>query len=358
MEDKVTVKADFLTSTHGKQSCASCHGGGESATEKEAAHQGMVKDPTELKAEGACGACHGAIVKDAENSLHKTLGGFISVLTERGGDLENGPLKHGVDNHCEKCHASCGQCHVSRPTSVGGGLLAGHQFAKTPPMKETCTSCHVTRVGQEYLGENPGLEGDTHWTKGTMLCSKCHKSELHAASQVGEIRFAKSQSPKCLDCHEQVASGKSGVQQHDIHGNNLSCQVCHSVAYKNCENCHVGKDDKGVAYFKTDKTEMDFKIGLNPLVSPDRPYKYVTLRHAPGSADGFSYYGEDLQANFSALPTWKYATPHNIQTKTPQNSSCNGCHGNTDLFLTAEDINAAEAEANRSVIVPAVPKPR
>ncbi len=329
----------------------------ESAIEKDAAHKGVVKDPT-LTADKACGSCHSATVNAGTKSLHTTLGGFKSILVNRGGKVDADPLRQGFENHCGKCHATCGQCHVSRPTSIGGGLLAGHQFKKVPPMKETCTSCHVTRVGQEYLGENPGLDGDSHWTKGAMACSKCHGSELHAASKEGEDRYAKSGAPECLSCHEKVTPGKSGIQQHDIHGNNLSCQVCHCLPYKNCYACHVGKDAQGVVYFKTDGTEMDFKIGLNPSPSADNPYRYVTVRHAPATADGFDYYAKDLQPSFSAVPTWKYATPHNIQKKTPQNSSCNACHGNGELFLTADDIKAGEMEANRKVVVPAIPAAR
>ncbi|MBI2955423.1 MAG: hypothetical protein HYY30_14005 [Chloroflexi bacterium] len=325
--------------------------------EKDAAHKGLTRDPS-LRADKACSTCHAQIVANAGESLHTTLAGFKSVLGARGGQLVSSPLQQGFDNHCGKCHGTCGQCHVSRPTSIGGGLLGGHQFAKTPPMKETCTSCHVTRVGQEYLGENEGLAGDVHWTKGAMLCSKCHSSELHGVGKVGDDRYRNAETRECLDCHEKSKPGGSGIQQHDLHGDKLSCNVCHSVAYKNCYSCHVGKDDKGVAFFKTEGTEMDFKIGLNPLQSPDRPYKYVTLRHAPASANAFDYYGKDLQPSFSTVPTWKYATPHNIQRKTPQNSSCNACHGNDKLFLTGADLKPSEIEANRAVIVPAIPLAR
>ena len=78
---------------------------------------------------------------------------------------------------------------------------------------------------------------------------------------------------------------------------------------------------------------MDFKIGRNPLQSDDRPWKYVPVRHVPIDPESFAYYGEDLLPNFDALPTWKYATPHNIQRNTPQTETCDACHGNADLFL-------------------------
>jgi thiosulfate/3-mercaptopyruvate sulfurtransferase len=75
----------------------------------------------------------------------------------------------------------------------------------------------------------------------------------------------------------------------------------------------------------------------------------------PIDRDSFSYYGEDLLPNFDSLPTWKYATPHNIQRITPQNESCNACHGNDEIFLTADDVGPDELEANRDVIVEELP---
>jgi thiosulfate/3-mercaptopyruvate sulfurtransferase len=45
------------------------------------------------------------------------------------------------------------------------------------------------------------------------------------------------------------------------------------------------------------------------------------------------------------------ATPHNIRRKTPQNGSCNACHGNEDLFLREQDVEPKYAAANRTVVV-------
>jgi thiosulfate/3-mercaptopyruvate sulfurtransferase len=102
-------------------------------------------------------------------------------------------------------------------------------------------------------------------------------------------------------------------------------------------------------------SELDFKIGLNPRQSDERPWNYVLLRHAPVNQDIFANYGEDLLPDFDAEPTWKYTTPHNIQRITPQNTECNNCHGNPDLFLMEDDVRPEELEANQSVIVPEPP---
>jgi thiosulfate/3-mercaptopyruvate sulfurtransferase len=137
----------------------------------------------------------------------------------------------------------------------------------------------------------------------------------------------------------------------------VACQVCHSAGpYKSCFNCHVGQDGKGLAYFKTDPSQMTFKIGRNLLQSEERPWNYVLVRHAPTARDTFAFYGENLLPDYDQVPTWKYAAVHNIQRVTPQNQDCNNCHGQTELFLTEADVDADELEANRDVIVREVPE--
>jgi hypothetical protein len=41
---------------------------------------------------------------------------------------------------------------------------------------------------------------------------------------------------------------------------------------------------------------------------------------------------------------------------TPQTESCDACHGNAELFLTADDVLPEELEANKDVIVEEVPE--
>jgi thiosulfate/3-mercaptopyruvate sulfurtransferase len=192
-----------------------------------------------------------------------------------------------------------------------------------------------------------------------MNCISCHTGEAVHASE-GENathRYAGEAEVKCEDCH-QVGGSSETIPQHAIHGDQLSCQVCHSVQYTSCDNCHVSISDKtGAAIFKTDATYLGFYIGLNTRKSADRPYDYVTVRHIPIRPDSYSYYGEDLLPYFDAMPTWAYATPHNIQRVTPQNQKCENCHGNADIFLTADKVAEDELQANQNVIVPQPPAP-
>jgi hypothetical protein len=345
--------AEFVKDVHGKVGCVICHGGNSSAEDKDMAHQDLVVDPSD----GNCNTCHKDIAQMNEMSLHTTLSGFHSTLEARGADLSAGsPLDEALNNHCADCHTTCGQCHVSRPTDLGGGLVSEHEFRKTPSMQSNCTACHGSRVGDEYMGKNEGVPGDVHWTKEGMTCSACHTDALHGTGEQMANRY-QSPSAQCEDCHEDVWQDTEGNPQHEQHVGDLSCNVCHATSYKNCYSCHVAVNDKGVPYYATEPSEMHFKIGINTLRSREKPYKYVVLRHPPTNPDVFEFYGSNLLPEFDALPTWKYATPHNIQLHTPQNESCDACHGNEALFLTEDDLSPDEIKANQGVIVPEIPSP-
>jgi hypothetical protein len=348
--EKVFVNnAEFVKDIHGKVGCVICHGGDSTAPDKLVAHQGLVADPSE----GNCDTCHKDIAHMNEMSLHTTVSGMKAALEARGGNLEEGsPLHMAFENHCQQCHTSCGQCHVSRPDELGGGLVSEHKFRETPSMQYNCVACHGARVGDEYMGKNTGIPADVHWSQGGMTCNDCHSQELHSSGQTEGTRYQNPNLVKCEDCHKDVWTNTAGNPQHEQHLGDLSCQVCHSVAYKNCYNCHIAVDEEGIPCRTSDPSEMHFEIGYNPLRSSTRSYKYVVLRHIPDCPDTCDYYGENLLPDYNALPTWKYATPHNIQLKTPQNESCDACHGNRDLFLTEEDVSPAEREANKGVIVP------
>ena len=73
----------------------------------------------------------------------------------------------------------------------------------------------------------------------------------------------------------------------------------------------------------------------------------------------FDFYGKDGFTNFGNVPTWKRASPHNIQRRTWQAANCNHCHGNRALFLSSSDLLDYEKQANKNVVVPdgKVPKP-
>lgn len=353
--EKLLVEDEFLETDHGEIACVDCHGGNPSDPNWETAHEGLVKDPTFPDASKACGDCHEEIVDVGKSSLHVSLLPYRVIMGKRVTPDES--VKKAVDmameTHCMECHSSCGQCHVSRPDSVEGGLVQGHTFMKTPPMATNCTSCHGSRLEKEFTGKNPGIPGDVHFVKENMKCVSCHEAgEMHGDGKEYLSMHDVANRPKCVDCHEDAGSETSKIKTHQLHHETVSCAVCHSLEYKHCYGCHVGKDDKGLPYFQTEETVMDFKIGLNPTITEERPYKFITVRHVPISPSLFDYYVKGALNNFDQVPTWKPTTPHNIQRKTPQSKSCKSCHKKAKLFLTEKDVGEEERKANQKVIVP------
>jgi thiosulfate/3-mercaptopyruvate sulfurtransferase len=179
---------------------------------------------------------------------------------------------------------------------------------------------------------------------------ECHSSgDLHGDGKTGHRdRYDVEGLARCRDCHR----ADDGVEQHDIHGDTVSCYVCHSQPYANCYGCHVGLDAKGLAYYKNPDEEELLRIGRNPKPDSDRPAKWILVRRVPVVPDSFDYYGENLLSEFNRLNNWKYASPHNIQRLTSQNRECNNCHGNEELFLTEEKVKPEMRKANAGVIVP------
>jgi len=355
--ERVLINQDrFLNTMHGNFGCITCHGGVPGESEMELAHAGISSS---AQANEACFLCHIEIAETNASSLHTTLEGYRTVIYQRGSPETVPQLEEMMEDHCYKCHTTCGQCHIIRPTNLEGGLVSGHEFRRIPPMNLTCTGCHGSRVNDEYKGENPGVPADVHWRRGGMPCFACHsQDQMHGALGEKDHRYDGPPTPGCRDCHSDVQAGTGNPQHSQVHLERLACAVCHSTTYKTCYGCHVQVSPEGEPFYRLEKSEMDFKIGLNPRQGPDRPWTYVPVRHVPIARNVFDYYGENLLPNFDTLPTWAYATPHNIQRNTPQTETCLSCHDNPDVFLTEDDVLPDELEANRDVIVRQVPSLR
>ena len=359
--EKVYVKPAFLQSDHGGIPCQQCHGGNPGNEDWQTVHADVIRDPTYPDPTNACGECHAEIVAAAATSLHVTLNPMKATIARRAGheDPETlGNIGSALEKHCLGCHASCGQCHVSRPEYARGGFLAAHRFLKTPAMDTTCASCHGGRIHGEYTGVNSDFAADVHYADEEMTCMDCHPSnEMHAAAAAAASRLDVPERPTCQTCHPDAAENGSN-RSHATHRGKVACQVCHAQAAKSCFNCHVGTDNQGLPYYKCQATRSLFKIGLNPSPSDERPYAYVVLRHTPVTPHTFDAYESDGLVRFNALPTWKPSFPHNIRRITSQNKSCNNCHGNRALFLRTTDLETWEIQANADVMVPAsrIPK--
>lgn len=354
----------YPQTVHGQIACVDCHGGVQVA-DMATAHSGMLARPSEQYV-ATCGDCHANITNTYANSLHHTAAGFSTALDTRAHSADRVALMTALDATCEGCAATCGDCHVSTAPAGGGGLIEGHLFRAEPAVAPQCTACHGAMAAGEYLGTH-GNPADVHYAQGGLTCTDCHTShDMHgqldncqschqgpapAQSAPADHPYSGSQSPSCESCHVPAATASDDNIWHAQHGADLSCQTCHALPYDNCTSCHIEADGT-----LTVSGAAGVMIGQNPLRSFARPYDYVTLRHVPITPQTFDSYGSGLLTYFDRLETWRYATPHTIQTRTPQTQTCFGCHGNEALFLTADKLAPFEVDANADVIVPAIPQ--
>lgn len=335
--------------------CPTCHAGDPQAATAEGAHRGLIGRPSD-NPERACGTCHPDIARAFTRSLHFTTRGLELGLRALTGAVRWTAAKGVYQKACASCHATCGDCHVSRPPHttnplVPGGLQRGHRFSRTPPMALTCQGCHGGRVAAEYTGQYEGLPADVHFAALKWTCTNCHSgAQLHGqGGATAANRFAVPNRPACLDCHPQAAPGKGAVRQHNVHGGRLACQVCHGGISKSCQNCHAGA---GATSFPA------LKIGRN--LRPELPAGLVLLRHVPTTREMIDRQTglPGTLVNVDRIPTWKTATPHNIQRVTARSRSCAACHNNPNLFLRIQDLDPHDSQANgRVVTAPPLPIP-
>lgn len=298
----------YQNDIHSLINCTVCHSG-ENIDDMELAHIGITGGADD--AMNTCGSCHETITTASVDSLHSTLAGYYTVLYERSTPENHPALDEAQSYHCAGCHTTCGDCHVSQPTYVGSGLLRAHTFVRTPPMSQTCTACHGSRVKDEYFGVHEGIPSDVHF-RARMGCVDCHTGDtMHGIGrQDANHRYDGAQTPSCVECHQDQVGVGSGILEHEIHGTEiLSCQTCHSTVYTNCVNCHVARTEDDVPFFRVEDHFLDFAIALNPIRNAERPYRYVPVRQVPIDQTAFDFYGDNLLPTFDNLPTWAYATP-------------------------------------------------
>jgi hypothetical protein len=172
-----------------------------------------------------------------------------------------------------------------------------------------------------------------------------------------EQRYAYAELPECEICHPDLEKANS---YHTMHYGDFNCQVCHSQDYNNCGECHVKDGHAEIASY------MDFKIALNPIPDvKDEFDKFVLVRRTLAYPDNWTGYGEELSyANFDALPTYNFTTPHNIlkwteRTRVESGGCSSNCHIrqeddsliNRELFLWKADLMEWEVGATVHITV-------
>lgn len=322
-----------IDSIHARVTCSGCHGGMNPVSEDDAqqamtvAHQGMVSDPSDEPAIGCGGTlCHSDVVRKHETSIHRQIWGEKWDLAVRfGGEgyrFENMPMdvQEGLQRSMLNEPATCGDCHVSRPDGLKGGFAGSedggnHKFIKTPNVAYTCTACHSNTVGVEWRGDLGGTNPDVHANFG-FTCTTCHTEDLHGNGlidqEITSVYEIEGMASCYTPCHSNDADDNLFHQTHWAEAGNsmksLSCFVCHGETLKHFETGYP--ENYALVY-------EDFKVGLNPDYQVDgKPHsaeKWQVVRHYPIRRNLSTDAGTVSLQYFDALPTYKRASPHNIQ---------------------------------------------
>ncbi len=350
---------------HSNVACIDCHGGVNPADFDEAHSPqfGFTRDPS-INAEVSCGPCHQSIVATNVNSMHSKLWGERTAIAQRqlGSDKDHNnfdecpaEITDGFDQECASCHTTCGQCHISRPNSVGGGLIQSHRFNRIPDQVNNCMACHGSRIAVDYMGELVNNVPDVHYMK-SMKCWDCHTEDMHADASMAQSRYHVSGLPQCIDCHSDDSnSNLYHIRHWPGDGVGLSCQVCHSQPYNNCNSCHTKdiaggenadwwKNGYGAVNGETDVHEgggnyreyPSFKIGYN-YNQELHSGKWIVVRHIPVARDSYSPWGHLELAQYDSRPTWEYSSPHNIRKYTAQTDTSGGVQCYENCHLTGDD---------------------
>jgi len=258
--------------------CTSCHLGNPLAIEENKAHEGIVRNPGDLRVvEKTCGieGCHPTDVKKVVNSLMATNRGILGTLLYYWGESETQDTEITVKDLIDSGETSlaldyyrklCGTCHLWKqknnleglPTffnEKGGGCSACHfvmpqgyeragvtesddeiiddDQVKIHPLvsqkvpDNNCIRCHNRsgRIGLAYIGVFESEGYGTPYEKGQLSSMKMPGDRFYL-KLADDIHHQRGMA--CIDCHTRnEVMGDGTSYAHYEEQLEISCEVCH-----------------------------------------------------------------------------------------------------------------------------------
>jgi len=299
--------------------CTPCHLGDSMAIGKDEAHEGMAKNPGDLRvADRTCGieGCHPADIRKVKNSLMATNRGILATLLYYWGEaetqngeysieklLESGETSLALDYFrklCASCHlwkqkyadpqaplyiqekgGGCSACHFVMPEGTTSTTITSYEDSDYVPDGETkmkphpliikkvpddnCIRCHNRsgRIGLSYIGKYEAEGYGTPFEEGE-LSSKKLAGDRFYLDLAEDIHHQKGMS--CIDCHTRdEIMGDGTSYAHYEEQLEISCEMCHSenpgTTRKNKPvNNIVPKEDRFVLVGKNDAKERPLNL--------------------------------------------------------------------------------------------------
>jgi hypothetical protein len=263
---RLYIEPSLTESTHGRLGCVTCHQGTPDTEDIDAAHTGLVADPSVYFQED-CLLCH----RDLPNEYpdDNLLAPHDQVVDGSAQDLTcsdcHGSVGHGYDPVTGEVIISmeaCIDCHEERNLDVQCEVCHTEMAAWSPDTE--CGLCHMPYV--ESL-EDTNLLAYAHAQEG-LACVDCHNDlealgEAHAGAVPGApVTNLRVEMQSCFDCHvpnehtsyEQVIEltadymiDDQNINPHDPHVGleqpQIECRYCHqmheqSPLINGCYSCH------------------------------------------------------------------------------------------------------------------------
>lgn len=261
--------------------CSPCHLGDFLAIDKKKAHEGIVKNPGDLRfVEKTCGieGCHAADVEKVKNSLMATNRGIIATLLYYWGEAPNQNGDYSVEKLIASGQTSlaldyyrklCGTCHLWKQKGdlpgffgeKGGGCSACHYVRNDSiPPKESekfhpqiikkipvinCVRCHNRsgRIGISYTGVYESENYGTPYKNGEMS-EKRLPGDRYYIDLPPDVHYERGMS--CIDCHTRNEIMGDGTNYaHYEQQLEISCATCHVGAEQLKEGKFPGLTRKG-----------------------------------------------------------------------------------------------------------------
>jgi len=361
---------------HEDLACEDCHQGDPDGSTKEAAHDGMHKNPGDLNiVDQTCGECHEDTVSNVKKSLHATVAGQISgarylwaaqegknslygvrQVTDDDGDVpkelgaiaelrkipsyeESGePIDDYLRNQCLRCHlwtegkkragdyraSGCSACHVlyaDDGLSHSGdqaipkdepGHPIRHEITTKIPAQQ-CVHCH-NRGGRTGVSFLGMMESDGYGTPFTADGTK--QPKLHGKNYNYLQKDIHSESGMaCIDCHTL----------NDVHGDGNIYSKREQGVEIECNDCHGDNEN-----YSAQKTSRG-----NPMTNLEKQNDQTILR---GKIDGKSHNITQVQAlaGRGVLPVAMQIEAHMNKLEcyachSEWTAQCYGCHAKMDM---------------------------
>ncbi len=271
-------------------SCVTCHLGNDLATEKEAAHEGLISDPGDLdRVEYTCGKCHpeqAGHIKVCNMALAPRL---INHTRFAFGDQNQTVYTYGVRGTSGLKEVPLPDLTRLRETEVSatGEKLGARLIGLGDDiLRRSCLRCHLYTRGSDRVGEQRGQgcsachvpysnrdsnkpqEHAVVKSLGITPCLKCHNSNHIGCDFVGlfEKDFNRGFSSPILDGvqPDRIYGSEQHTLRSDVHfRRGFVCSNCHpsdqlhgkwkaestreSVRRISCEGCHVDFDHPLIA---------------------------------------------------------------------------------------------------------------